>query len=187
MMVMPGPQRKEQSSPAEAWRMKSFSIYNKNIFAGGDGFYQSDIQSHFGRLSNGEIEFRLLLKFNNWGFCDDTDFSGRRDAPEMRIVALGDSFTVSMDSPRAWPSILEGMLRKEWPALKVNKLGLSGAGPLNWVSLRECVRRIAPEIILMPFYTGIMERPKISFNEDGRSGFSTVITAFRFNSGSRWG
>ena len=151
--------------------MKPFYVYSRHIFAESDGFYRPGIQSYFGRVSNGEIEFRHELKFNNWGFRDDVDFRERGDAPEIRIVALGDSFTANLDAPIPWPLMLEERLRKEFgPAIKVYNLGLTGAGPLNWIGLEERVRRIAPDIILMPFYSGIMERSKIRFSEDGNAG-----------------
>ena len=107
------------------------------------------------------------ISINNWGFRDSRPYTARTSAGEFRIAAIGDSFTTNFDCPIAWPRILEDRLQQAFgKSVRVYNLGLPGAGPSNWIGLRRMIARIAPDLLLLNFYDGILERPPIRFFTD---------------------
>ena len=146
---------------------KPFYVYSQNIFGQGKDFYKSKAQAVFGRVSEGKVEFSHPIRLNNWGFRDEKDYGPRVSPDEFRIVLLGDSFTVNMDSCMPWPYLLEKSLIKEFGlSVQLFNLGLTGAGPLNWKKLRNVVQKLDPDLVILGFYDGIMERPLVAFRTD---------------------
>jgi lysophospholipase L1-like esterase len=93
------------------------------------------------------------VRINSEGF-HDRPLSAR--APdELRIAALGDSFTAGIYLPieAGWPRQLEGLLRARRPATRVINLGLDGTGTSVQLGLLEQrVADVDPDIVLLAFY-----------------------------------
>lgn len=142
----------------------AFYIYNNNIFKSGKHFFIPGVKATFGRVNSGKVEFCHDLEFNNWGFRDNVPYGKRKDANEIRIAAIGDSFTINLDCNKPWPKVLDTILKENYgERIKVYNLGLAGAGPANWIDLKSTVKRIDPDIILLSMYDGIITRPYIRF------------------------
>jgi len=79
----------------------------------------------------------------------------RRGSGELRIVALGDSFTAGIYLPieAGWPRQLEGLLRARRPAVRVINLGLDGTGTsVHLDLLQQRVAELDPDVVLLAFY-----------------------------------
>ncbi len=105
-----------------------------------------------GRVRRGfEIDHRVRI--NAVGLHD------RRLSPrapgELRIVALGDSFTAGIYLPveQGWPRRLEDALRTRRPGVRVINLGLDGTGTDAQLDrLQQRVAAVAPDVVLLAFY-----------------------------------
>ena len=144
-------------------------VYDRDVFRPGMLFYRPGAAAWFGRLQGGSLEFCHQLRWNNWGFRDDVPYAPRSSAREFRIAVIGDSFTSNLDSEIAWPNLLDALLKERvGPQTQVFNLGLPGAGPANWMALRGVVRLLAPDVVVLGCYDGILSRPAIGFFADQR-------------------
>ncbi len=143
---------------------RAFYIYDRDIFGRGPSFYEPGAAAMFGRVDDGRVEFCHAIRINNYGCVDDVPYRERDGRPQLRIVAVGDSFTANLDSAQHWPALLEERLRWVCAApVQVFNLGLTGAGPSNWMALAGLVGRLQPDVLVMTCYDGILRRPRIRF------------------------
>ncbi len=150
--------------------VKSFYIYERNIFVPRRDFYIPGARTMFGRVRLDGYEFCHEIAINELGFRGPS--VERHAAPGVRtVVTLGDSYTANFDVPfaEAWPAVLEQLtLESGRCPVRVLNLGLTGAGPLNWVGLRRLVAHLKPDLIMVGCYEGITRRPVIGFVVDPR-------------------
>jgi lysophospholipase L1-like esterase len=97
-----------------------------------------------------------------WGKELRTNELGFRDAPvgpkrpgELRIVVLGDSFTVSagVEQPEVWTRLLEQRLGERFPRVRVVNLAVGGYNVLQYrMVLEEVGLRLQPDMILVALF-----------------------------------
>ncbi len=82
-----------------------------------------------------------------------------KEANELRIAVIGDSFTASIqvDIPKTWPELLKGVLAIEFPDKKITlyNFGVGGAGlDQQNEQLRVALEQYKPDIIVHNSYLG---------------------------------
>lgn len=97
-----------------------------------------------------------------WGEELRTNELGFRDAPvppkqpgELRIIVLGDSFTVSagVDFRQMWTRALEERLAKEYPRARVVNLAVGGYNVMQYrMVLEEVGLRLQPDLVLVALF-----------------------------------
>ncbi len=105
--------------------------------------------------SNLEIvkrEYTFHRDYNSQGLLGD-NWVEEKDSGEVRIMTLGDSFTegdgCTFDS--CYPTVLEGLLRKEFPAQRINVLnaGICGSDPwFEYKKLHDLLLLYKPDIVV---------------------------------------
>jgi lysophospholipase L1-like esterase len=106
-----------------------------------------------GRVA-GHFEIDNLVELNSLGFYDDEPLDpGDTD---LRLLAVGDSFTAAMNVPRpdVWTSVLEAELRRSGhPRADVVNIGIDGTGTdVHLELLRRYVPRFEPDVVLVAFF-----------------------------------
>lgn len=102
------------------------------------GYRISPIPSRYGAvLSDGTLESIGVLKGNNRGFPDKRDFEPRKSNPQIkRIAVLGDSYTASQFTLRAWPDIAEDKINEiAVDSVVFMNFSVDGGGLANWHSI----------------------------------------------------
>ena len=97
-----------------------------------------------------------------WGRELRTNELGFRDAPvppkqpgELRIIVLGDSFTVSagVDQGEMWTRLLQERLAKEYPRARVINLAVGGYNIVQYrLVLEEIGLKLAPDLVLVALF-----------------------------------
>ncbi|HEX2198848.1 MAG TPA: SGNH/GDSL hydrolase family protein [Burkholderiales bacterium] len=97
-----------------------------------------------------------------WGKELSTNDLGFRDAPvapkqpgELRIVVLGDSFTVAagVDRRDMWTGLVQQRLRKSFPQARVVNLAVGGYNVVQYrMVLEEVGLRLAPDLLLVALF-----------------------------------
>ena len=101
----------------------------------------------------GHFEIENEVRINSLGFHDEEPLP--EGEVELRVLALGDSFTAAMHVPRSasWPAVLERELRRSGAAVDVVNLGVDGTGTDVHVELlRRHLPRLAPRLVILAFY-----------------------------------
>jgi len=106
-----------------------------------------------GRVS-GHFEINNWVEINSLGFYDEEPLP--LEHSDLRVLAVGDSFTAAMNVPRAevWTAVAERELRaRGFPTADVVNLGIDGTGTDVHVRLMErFVPRLRPQVIVLAFY-----------------------------------
>jgi len=106
-----------------------------------------------GRVA-GHFEIDNVVELNSLGFYDDEPL-GTGDA-DLRLLAVGDSFTAAMNVPRrdVWTSVLEAELRQSGhPRADVVNIGIDGTGTdVHLELLRRYVPRFLPDVVIVAFF-----------------------------------
>jgi len=106
-----------------------------------------------GRVS-GHFEINNWVEINSLGFYDEEPLPPERS--DLRVLAVGDSFTAAMNVPRAdvWTAVTERELRtRGFPTADVVNLGIDGTGTDVHVRLMErFVPRLRPQVVVLAFY-----------------------------------
>lgn len=95
------------------------------------------------------------LRTNALGFRDDKDIILPKQAGEIRIVVLGDSFTVSagVEYRDIYTSVLETRLREQHPKTRVINLAVSGYNPVQYaLVLDEVGLALEPDLIVVGLF-----------------------------------
>ena len=97
-------------------------------------------------------EFSYIHKMNKDGFrC--TDFDTSKGKNEIRIAAIGDSYTEGVGAPQdsTWPGLLEEKLNKTDNGFKYSVInaGIIGSDPIfGFVLLRDKLLKYHPDIVI---------------------------------------
>lgn len=106
-----------------------------------------------GRVA-GHFEIDNAVELNSLGFYDDEPLDP--GASDLRLLAVGDSFTAAMNvaRPDVWTSVLEAELRRSGhPRADVVNIGIDGTGTdVHLELLRRYVPRFEPDIVLVAFF-----------------------------------
>ncbi|MES2620777.1 MAG: GDSL-type esterase/lipase family protein [Bacteroidota bacterium] len=92
-------------------------------------------------------------RFTNSEGLSDVEWNEQKDTNEIRIMALGDSFTEGDGAPfdSTYPRLLQGLLQKEFPEVKINVLNAGRAGSDPWFEFKKFNDRLLkyqPDIVL---------------------------------------
>jgi lysophospholipase L1-like esterase len=102
----------------------------------------------------GHFEIHNEVEINSLGFWDSEPLPPGRS--ELRILAVGDSFTAAMNVKRSevWTSVLENELRRRgWPGADVVNAGIDGTGTdVHLQLIREYAPRFAAHVVILAFY-----------------------------------
>jgi lysophospholipase L1-like esterase len=106
-----------------------------------------------GRIA-GHFEIDNLVQINALGFYDDDPLPA--GASELRVLAVGDSFTagLNLDRDEVWTAVLERELRERGhPSADVVNLGLDGTGTeVHRDLLRAFIPELRPDVVILAFY-----------------------------------
>jgi lysophospholipase L1-like esterase len=106
-----------------------------------------------GRVA-GHFEIDNAVELNSQGFYDDEPLDP--GVSDLRLLAVGDSFTAAMNVPRedVWTSVLEAELRRKGhPRADVVNIGIDGTGTdVHLELLRRHVPRFEPDVVLVAFF-----------------------------------
>lgn len=95
------------------------------------------------------------LRTNRLGFRDHREAIGPKRPGELRIVVLGDSFTVSagVDYERIYTRLLERRLRQAHPQMQVINLAVAGYNVLQYeLVLQEVALALEPDLVLVALF-----------------------------------
>jgi hypothetical protein len=95
------------------------------------------------------------LRTNSLGFRDNRDAIPAKAPGELRVVVLGDSFTVSagVDYERIFTSRIERMLRRAHPTARVINLGVAGYNIVQYeMVLKEVALSLKPDLIVVAVF-----------------------------------
>ena len=111
-----------------------------------------------GRLA-AHFEIDNTVRINSLGFHDDEALAP--GASELRVLAVGDSFTASLNLERdqMWTAVLERELRERGhPTADVVNLGIDGTGTdVHRDLLRAFIPEFRPEVVILAFYANDIE------------------------------
>jgi lysophospholipase L1-like esterase len=120
---------------------------------------------------------------NRHGQRDD-DFPEAKPAGELRILALGDSFTMGSNVAQdaTWPQVLERLLAQELERpVQVINAGVGGYHPFHYARSYELDgRRFAPDLVVVGFFVGNDAFSTVSRVADSR----TAVDGGRVNRAS---
>ena len=106
-----------------------------------------------GRVA-GHFEIDNPVELNSLGFYDAEPLDA--DEVDLRVLAVGDSFTAAMNVPRpdVWTAVLESELRRHGhPRADVVNLGIDGTGSdVHLALLRRYVPRFRPDVAIVAFF-----------------------------------
>lgn len=124
----------------------------------------------------------LIIAGSDYRTVAHTDGYGFRNAwpwsDEAEIVTLGDSLTFGygVEDNEAWPALVE----KALPHNRLINLGLSGAGPQQYLRVYETFgKRLRPKVTLVGFFAGNDFADSDTFDRWLRSGANTNFLVFR--------
>jgi lysophospholipase L1-like esterase len=102
----------------------------------------------------GHFEIDNPVVLNSLGFYDDEPLDPRDS--DLRVLAVGDSFTAAMNVPRpdVWTAVLEAELRsKGQPGADVVNIGIDGTGTdVHLELLRRHLPRFRPNVAIVAFF-----------------------------------
>jgi lysophospholipase L1-like esterase len=120
---------------------------------------------------------------NRHGLRDD-EFSAAKPAGELRILALGDSYTMGANVAQdaTWPQVLERLLAQQTDTpVQVMNAGVGGYHPFHYTSdYQHHGRRLAPDLLLVGFFVGNDAFSSVSRVEHSR----TAVDGRRVNRAS---
>ena len=127
-----GLDRPEASSVLEAT-----STAPRFTFDPASGFRLSHVPFRWiNRRPSGEIQSVGVVRGNNLGFRDFSDFQPTRSNPSVRRVAvLGDSMTAGLYMPTDWPQRVEELSARRGRPIEVLNFAVDGGGVMNWWSI----------------------------------------------------
>jgi lysophospholipase L1-like esterase len=105
---------------------------------------------------DGQWEFRI----NSKGLRSDREFSYEKPAGTVRILALGDSFTIGYEvlQEQSYPELLERLLRQKGYAVEVINAGVSGFSNAEaLVFLEQEGKKYQPDIVTLGFFENDLE------------------------------
>jgi hypothetical protein len=95
------------------------------------------------------------LRTNNLGFRDDKADVPAKGHSELRLIVLGDSFTVSggVDYDRIYTSLLDKHLKESLPDAKVINLAVGGYNIIQYgLVLQEVGLSLAPDVVVVAVF-----------------------------------
>lgn len=113
------------------------------------------------------LEFKADVRFNNWGYRSDFDWSNEKSQDEFRIAIFGDSYTECETNDFTWVDVLHKKLSAKPELLKrlgresitVANFGRSGSGfqsfALEYLRVRESFK---PDLTIFAFIDEDFER-----------------------------
>ncbi|USN48931.1 MAG: arylesterase [Pseudobdellovibrionaceae bacterium] len=109
----------------------------------------------------------VLLLLTLPSFAASTDKSAPSINKEIRIVFLGDSLTAGygVSKDNAYPALVENILRKKHPTVKVVNAGVSGSTSASGVSNMKWQLKSNPNIVVLALGAN-----------DGLRGFKVTVT-----------
>jgi lysophospholipase L1-like esterase len=120
---------------------------------------------------------------NRHGLRDD-EFPAAKPAGELRILALGDSFTMGANVAQdaTWPQVLERLLAEQTRApVQVMNAGVGGYHPFHYASdYQHHGRDLAPDLVVVGFFVGNDALSTVSRVEQSR----TAVDGRRVNRAS---
>lgn len=100
---------------------------------------------------DGEWEFRI----NSQGFRDDREFSYDKSEGVLRVLVLGDSFTIGYEvqQDETFSAVLESTLRGNGIAAEVINAGMSGNSTAEeLIFFEQEGRKYEPDVVILAFY-----------------------------------
>ena len=108
----------------------------------------------------------------------------------LRIMTIGDAFTSAegVDTPRAWPRLLEGALARRFGGrpVEVQNFGVTGYGPNQYAAVAEVfVPTLKPDMLVMTMFVNDFDdvatsnaafRRSIGFGKTGAESLYAVLT-----------
>lgn len=133
-----GGSKRYQSVYAKVECIGNLKIYPPNLFS-----------------SNKNKEFTISIKTNNEGLCDNK-FIINKPKNEIRIAAIGDSFTqgIGTTSDSTWVNQLKQMLQSKNPQKSINIMnaGVGGSDPFfYYMLLKHRMLKYKPDIVIITF------------------------------------
>lgn len=134
--------------------------FTKNYIETRSGYYQSPYAQNMGNVYNNRPkhlhyqlesqEYEFERQSNSLGY-PDKEWKLRKDTGQLRIVAIGDSFTegdgAAYDS--TYPKLLEGIINLEAKNVEVLNAGVSGSDPFfGYKNFNDRVLKYQPDIVL---------------------------------------
>ena len=101
------------------------------------GPYPISVNATYSRYGiDGQLDSRIVVRFNNFGWVSHFDYSRAKAPGEYRIAVVGDSLTASVNNETPWPDVLQRLLDSDLVfknlvgarRVSVLNLGVAGAG-----------------------------------------------------------